>query len=108
MIREYAESITASTSDGKVALTWSPEWEAQIFRTLYLQPWGLPRKLKTPTLILRGTLTDTFTTGSAMAFQLLNQRPKQVIIEGAGHLVPQDQPEAVGQQILSFLKQDGI
>ncbi len=103
VIRAYAESITMPSPAGGVQLRWSPEWEAKIFSTFDPTAWRLPRKLTMPTLVIRGTLSDTFTAVSALVFRLRNPRAKLVRVEGAGHLVPQDKPELVGKLISEFL-----
>ncbi len=106
VIRSYAESLTPG-EDGKVFLMWSPEWEAQIFRTLATRVWQLPGKLKPPTLLIHGEISDTFTQGSVVAFRLSNPRAAIATIKGAGHLVPQEQPEQVGMLIRDFVKRQG-
>ena len=104
VLREYVTSLTAPGADGNIHLTWSPEWEAQIYRTLITDGWKLPRRLKPPTLVIRGNLSDTFTTASALTFRLLNPRARMALVHGAGHLVPQEQPAAVGQLIVDFVR----
>jgi pimeloyl-ACP methyl ester carboxylesterase len=99
----YVESMTAPDQSGGVSLTWSPEWEAQIYRTLPTGVWSLPRKLKTPTLVIRGDLTETFTATSARIFKVLRPNTQMAIIKGAGHLIPQEKPDEVGKLIAEYL-----
>ena len=103
VVRAYAESITAPGDDGSVHLVWTPEWEAQIYRTLATDVWTLPRRIKQPLMVLRGEASDTFLKSSAALFHLLNPRANMIDVSGAGHLVPQDQPEQVGKLIAEFL-----
>jgi pimeloyl-ACP methyl ester carboxylesterase len=102
VIRSYAESMTRPSRDG-VELRWSPEWEARIYHTFDTTSWKLPGKLTIPTLVIRGSLTDTFTDLSALTFRLRNRHAVQIRVDGAGHLVPQEKPEISGRSIANFL-----
>jgi pimeloyl-ACP methyl ester carboxylesterase len=108
VLRAYVESMTTpdneSDSNGKVHLTYSPEWEAQIYRTIDLSVWKLPAKITHPTLLIRGELSDTFTETSERLFRKLNPHVQIVTVRGAGHLVPQEQPGQVGKLIADFLR----
>lgn len=58
--------------------------------------WQLPGKLKPPTLLIHGEISDTFTQGSVIAFKLINRCTTIASVKGAGHLVPQEKPDQVG------------
>ncbi len=103
IVRAYAESITAPGEDGSVHLVWTPEWEAQIYRTLATDVWTLPHRIKPPLMVLRGESSDTFFKSGAGLFHLLNPRARIIDVSGAGHLVPQEQPDQVGKLIAQFL-----
>jgi pimeloyl-ACP methyl ester carboxylesterase len=103
VVRTYAESGTMPGDDGQVHLRWTPEWEAQIFRTFATDVWTLPRRIKQPLMIIRGEKSDTFSVGSGRLFHWLNPKAKIVSVEGAGHLVAQEKPEEVGKLISDFL-----
>jgi len=60
--------------------------------------------MKTPTLVIRGGLSETFHADSAARFSRLNPRARLITIPDAGHLIAQERPEAVGQAIIEFLK----
>jgi pimeloyl-ACP methyl ester carboxylesterase len=102
-LRTYAESITAPDADGNVSLVYSPEWEAQIFKTVATDAWRWPGRITQPVLVIRGEHTDVFSGVSARTFLRLNPRARVVAVAGAGHLVPQEQPEQVGKLIAEFL-----
>ncbi len=104
VFQSYMDSMIAPASDGMARLLYSPEWEAQIYRTVDTSVWKLPGQIKHRALILRGELTDTFTEASAATFHKLNPGIEIVTVKGAGHLVPQEQPEQVGKLIVDFLK----
>ena len=105
-LRKYIEGITRKTNDG-YELVYSPEWEAQIYRT-GLQDFdiwrGLP-KLNVPTLIIRGAETDTFLEDAA---GLVERKQPQVRIETlprSTHLVPLEYPKEVFEIMRLFLRE---
>lgn len=102
-VRAYTESMTV-TDDKGTHLIYPPEWEAEIFRTVPTDVWRLPKHLRTPTLILRGELTDVFVKVSAERFKRLNPKPEIVTVTGAGHLIPQEKPEVVGAALQDFVR----
>ncbi|MEP7289488.1 MAG: alpha/beta hydrolase [Chloroflexota bacterium] len=103
MIHAYAESITTPSTDGSVQLRWSPEWEAQIYRTVPTDVWRLPRQIKQPTMVIHGELSDMFSRGSAITFRALKPDVVTFSVPNAGHLVPQEQPEQIGRLLGNFL-----
>jgi pimeloyl-ACP methyl ester carboxylesterase len=105
-VRVYSDSLTAPDPNGGVILVFSPEWEARIYQTVPTDVWRLPARLKTPTLVIRGGLSDTFHAEGAADFARLNPRATLITIPDAGHLVAQERPDAVGQAIAEFLKQN--
>jgi pimeloyl-ACP methyl ester carboxylesterase len=104
-LRAFIEGITTPNSD-RYELVYSPEWEAQIYRTAMqdIDIWrGLP-KLETPTLIISGTETDTFLESAA---KLVKQKQPKVRIEAlekSTHLLPLERPKEVFEIMQSFLK----
>lgn len=108
MVRTYAESITATDPDrGGVSLVYPPEWEAEIYRTLPTDVWSVPPALREraiATLVLRAERSDVFSANSERRFARLYPDAQFVTIPDAGHLIPQEQPEAVAAAIDSFLK----
>jgi pimeloyl-ACP methyl ester carboxylesterase len=102
-VRTYTESITAPNGEGSVSLVYSPEWEAQIYKTVATDVWRWPGRITQPVLVIRGEHTDVFTEACARNFLRLNPRVRIVTVAGAGHLVPQEQPEQVGKLIKAFL-----
>jgi pimeloyl-ACP methyl ester carboxylesterase len=102
VMQAYIDSGLRSNGHG-VTLTITPEWEAQIFKTVAADVWSLPQQIRIPTLVIRGETTDVFSDSSARRF--LARKPDAWIetVRGAGHLVPQEQPEAVGALIRAFI-----
>ena len=105
MVRSYTESITATSSTGGVYLAYPPEWEARIYKTIPTDIWGFAKRLQQPTLVIRGENSNTFTADSEKAFRKANPRAVLKVVQGAGHLVPQEKPEEVGRLILDFLRE---
>lgn len=103
-MRLYTNSITAPDPAGGVHLIYPPQWEARLYQTIPTDVWQFPAKLKTPTLIVYGELSDVFNAQSAARFARLSPQTRIVAIPGAGHLVAQEKPEAVGQLIADFVE----
>jgi pimeloyl-ACP methyl ester carboxylesterase len=103
ILRAYVNGMTAPSEKGGVKLIYSPEWEAQIYRTIPTDVWKKAVLLHQPTLVIRGENSNTFTAESEKAFQKVNPSASFVVVKNAGHLVPQEQPDEIGQIILSFL-----
>jgi len=106
-LRIYIEGITHRKTDGSYELVYSPDWEAQIYRT-GLQDFDLWRdlpKLKVPALFIRGVETDTFLENAARLVK--RRQPKACVetLEKSTHLLPMERPQEVFDMIQSFLKQ---
>ena len=105
-LRIYIEGITRPKEDGTYELVYSPEWEAQIYRT-GLQDFdiwrGLP-KLDVPTLFLRGAETDTFLENAARLVKRMQPRAQVETLDKSTHLLPLERPQEVFDIMQSFLK----
>ena len=100
----YVDGMTAPAEDGGIKLIYPPEWEAKVYRTIPTDVWECAAKLTQPVLVIRGEMSNTFTAESEAAFRKALPSASFAVVKGAGHLVPQEQPETVGQLILQFLK----
>jgi len=108
-VRHYAESMTRPRKHAPgVELSWTPEWEAQYYRTLYADSWRmLPRiRGKLPALFIRGGESDTFLAPAAERVSKLLPDAAQVVIPSHGHLFPQSAPEATCAEIIKWLLQN--
>lgn len=103
ILRAYVEGMTEPSEKGQVKLTYSPEWEAQIYRTIPMDVWKKAALIRRPTLVIRGENSNTFTVESEKAFRKVNPSTSFAAVKNAGHLIPQEQPDVIGQIILSFL-----
>ncbi len=102
-LRTYVEAAARPRPDGTVELAYAPEWEARVYEVGPLEV--LPRlgRLRPPLLVLRGARSDAF---DPSALAVIRRRlPSAAVHEvpGAGHLLPLEQPAAVGQLINEFL-----
>lgn len=108
-LRLYAQHGTQPKTDGEeVTLTWTPEWEAYVFKAYYVHTWeDLPRLHNVlPTLIVRGGDSDTYLPESAQEVREILPNATHLEIAGHGHLFPLTAPIETAQVIAQFL--DGL
>ena len=106
-LRAYINGTTRPKSGGGYELVYSPEWEAQIYRTNMhdFDIWRNLPKLEVPTLIIRGAETDTFLEDTA---RLVKRKQPKVRIEAlpkSTHLLPLERPREIFEIMQSFLKE---
>ena len=105
-LKLYITGITRKIKDG-YELVYSPEWEAQIYRT-GLQDFDIWRNLPTldvPTLFIRGAETDTFLEGAARLVKQKQPRAKVETLPRSTHLLPLEYPKEVFDIMQSFLNE---
>ncbi|MBX3066759.1 MAG: alpha/beta hydrolase [Anaerolineae bacterium] len=103
VMRDFINSTLIPDANGGVTLRITPEWEAQIFKTVATDVWTLPQRLKQPTLVIRGELTDVFTDLSVRLFQRRYPQAQIETVAGIGHLVPHEAPDQVGKLLHDYL-----
>ena len=104
-LRIFIEGITQPKADGTYELVYSPEWEAQIYRTGMhdFDIWrDLPR-LEVPTLIIRGVETDTFLEDAAQLVKRKQPKVRIEALEKSTHILPMERPQEVFEIMQSFL-----
>src|SRR5215213_3257110 len=101
----YIEGITKPSADGGYELVYSPEWEAQIYRTGMhdFDIWRDLPKLKVPMLIVRGAETDTFMETAAKLVKRKQPNARVETLDKSTHLIPLERPEEVFEIMQSFL-----
>ncbi|MBI4760606.1 MAG: alpha/beta fold hydrolase [Chloroflexota bacterium] len=106
-LRAYIAGITKPSANGRHELVYSPEWEAQIYRTgLHdFDIWRSLPKLETPTIILRGAETDTFLENAARLVRKKQPKVRIEALEKSTHLLPLERPKEVFDIMQSFLKE---
>jgi pimeloyl-ACP methyl ester carboxylesterase len=102
-LRAYVESLARSRPDGQVELNYSPEWEVKIYVTAPHDLWSHLKNLRPPLLVVWGEQSDTFFPAAARALQKIHPAATYQGIPNAGHLVPLEKPQAVGEAIRVFL-----
>ena len=105
-LRIYIEGMTRPTAAGKYELVYSPEWEAQIYRSGLrdFDIWGNLHKLTVPTLFIRGAESDTFLENAAYLVKQKQPGAKVETLEKSTHLLPLERPKEVFEKMQSFLQ----
>jgi pimeloyl-ACP methyl ester carboxylesterase len=103
-LRDYVSAALRPDGHGALTLAYSPEWEARIYETGSLNLYGQLHRLQPPLLAIRGAETNTFSPAGVRALRRALPGAEIVEVPGAGHLVPLEKPEAVGQIITAFLE----
>ena len=102
----FIRGITKPDGDG-YELVYSPEWEVQIYRTAMqdMDIWNNIHKLEVPTLIIRGTETDTFLESAAKLVKRKQPKVKIEALEKSTHILPLERPKEVFEIMQSFLQE---
>jgi pimeloyl-ACP methyl ester carboxylesterase len=103
----YINGITKPDGNGGFELVFSPEWESHIYLT-GLRDFDLWRELpnlEVPTLIIRGTETDTFLERAAKLVKQKQPNVKIETLERSTHILPLEHPQKVFDLMQSFLKE---
>lgn len=104
-LKIYIAGITKQKTNGGYELVYSPEWEAQIYRT-GMHDFDIMRdlpKLEVPTLIIRGAETDTFLESMARLVKRKNPKIQIHTLERSTHLLPLEYPQEIATITKSFL-----
>ena len=103
----YVEHGLRARDDGAgFQLTWSTEWEAHYFATVYQHIWHDLPKLNAlaPTLIIRAEHSDTFPDASFSDARRLLPEVCLHEMKGQGHLFPQAAPLETARIISDWLR----
>ncbi len=106
-LRIFIDGITQPKADGGYELVYSPEWEAQIYRTGMhdFDIWRDLPKLDLPTLFIRGVETDTFLEEAAKLVKRKQPKVQVEAVEKSTHILPLERPQEVFEIMQSFLKE---
>jgi pimeloyl-ACP methyl ester carboxylesterase len=107
-LRSYIQGITRPKASGEgYELVYSPEWEAQIYRTGMhdCDIWRDLPKLKLPMLFIRGAETDTFMEKAARLVRRKQPQARVETLDKSTHLLPLERPDQVFNMMQSFLKE---
>lgn len=102
VFKDYIEFGTKNHPEGGVTLSYSKEWEAQVYMNS-ANPWKALKSLKIPVLVVRGVTSNVLTDKSweYMKSSLKSFTFKE--IEDAGHLVPFEKKSEISKLILDFI-----
>lgn len=103
-LKAYVNYGFKDIESGHVKLRCEPAWESRCFSTCPAGIWKKAGKLKTPVLIIYGSLSDVFLEGCARKFKLECPSVELKRIEGIGHFVPMEKPDQTAQSIFEFLE----
>jgi len=106
-LRVYIEGMTKPKANGGYELAFSPEWEAQIYRTGLrdFDIWRDLPKLEPPTLFIRGAETDTFLEGAASLVKQKQPKARLEELKQSTHILPLEHPKEVFEIMQSFLSE---
>lgn len=99
---DYVNAATHENPDGSVSLTFSKEWEAQIYMTFSSQ-WKNLDAVTIPYLAIRGETSDTITKKVWAKWKSRNRIGKLLEVEKTGHLVPLENPSLLAKIIKEYL-----
>ena len=104
VLRLYAEHGAFRREDSRVELKCPGNIEAQVFEnSASLDIWSVLPRIACPTLVMRGEHTEPYMARTAQEVAARIPAARLVTIQGAGHLVPMERPEAVAAEIVSFV-----
>jgi pimeloyl-ACP methyl ester carboxylesterase len=106
-LRIFIDGMTQPKADGGYELAYSPEWEAQIYRTGMhdFDIWRDLPTLEVSTLFIRGAETDTFFEEAATLVKRKQPNARIETLEKSTHILPLERPQEVFEIIQSFLKE---
>jgi pimeloyl-ACP methyl ester carboxylesterase len=110
-LRLYAESMTRSATEGDgVELTWTREWEAYYYETLYAESWVEAARLSAeiPLLVLVGEESNTVPPESVVEMRRVWPWATMQTIPGHGHLFPQEMGAEAGEIVAEWLVELGM
>jgi pimeloyl-ACP methyl ester carboxylesterase len=104
-LRIYIQGITRPTHNGRYELVYSPDWEAQMYRTWVQDSdiWRELPNLKVPALFIRGAKTDTFLGAAAKLVTRKQPRAWVATLNQSTHIVPLERPQEVFDMMQEFL-----
>ena len=102
-IESYLSCALKSLEDRRLKLKCDPMLEARIYETLPTHSFRLAKKIKCPTLLLRGEHSPTFLPGPAKILQKKIPCCDLITIKGSGHFVPMEKAEDCQKEIQNWI-----
>ena len=105
-LKLYIDSIT-KRSNGKLHITYSKDWEYQIYKTglvadMYI--WKNIQNINLPCLIIRAENSNAFLDSSQKKIEKLNSNIKFITVKKSTHLFPLEYPKETHDLIKVFIE----
>ncbi len=101
-LRAYVTYGLRPGPDGGMVLVCPPEAEALGFESYPLDVWSWVSRLRLPALLVRGRESDVLRKETCRRFCRLSDGARWVEVEGTGHFIPMQNPEATIGLIADF------
>jgi pimeloyl-ACP methyl ester carboxylesterase len=101
-LRAYVTYGLKPDEHGRTVLLCPPEAEARGFENYPTDIWSWPRKLKVPTLVLRGETSDALLPECYERFCRICTPARGRVIRGVGHFIPMENPGETLRMIRDF------
>jgi len=101
-LRAYVTYALRPDADGRLVLVCPPEAEARGFENYPVDVWSWPRRLRTPTLLVRGEHSEVLTKGCYERFLRLCPVARGAIVAMAGHFLPMQNPSETIRLVREF------
>lgn len=101
------EALHDDPATGEVVLSYPREWEARFYTRPPANVWDELPGLSVPTLAVRATETDTLFPDAWALWQTLQPGATFVEMDGVGHMLTMEEPEAVAAVVGHWLEDIG-
>ena len=110
MLDAFVDGGLKSSGDDGLQLVWPPAWEAYYYESIHLDVWDDVARLDSslPVLLVGGGQSDTFLPEARSRFQALVPWADVVVVEGGGHLFPQEAPGRTIEVVNDWLARIGL
>ncbi|MEJ2189468.1 MAG: alpha/beta hydrolase [Acidobacteriota bacterium] len=108
VLDDYVAAGTVDLPQGGVRLRYPREWEARIFAAAPHDLWNQLRRVSVPTLFVQGEHSDTFLAAARMRGEREVPGSRTVVVSGASHFLPMEQPAQLARLIEDFLETEGL
>jgi lipase len=103
MLSLYLDHGFTTGNGGGLTLACSPKREASLFMGgVHFDPWPLLPKISCPALVIEGSESENRPFIDLKKATSLMPRGKYVLMEGAGHLIPMEQPREITRIVKEF------
>lgn len=104
VLDDYIRHGTAVMPDRTRGLRYPKAWEARIFEIAPHNLWPRLRRLRVPTLFIKGESSDTFRDAAARRVARELPMAEVAVVRSSTHFVPMERPQELGEVILEFFE----